>query len=175
MINNHNPMRQTMTSLNNHKASLKRPEMNQILVSNNNSNNNSKKKGMDYLTIPKLTKQFLISPPASPPTDWQPVHEGAPVIDVQLISAIANLVPGEVHEIHSGNENQPGIFVEVCEDVQYEPPPSIITDDCDDIDEIPQVTQRIPKTPCPAAYQCRSPENADRNTLINTYIDPHND
>lgn len=167
-------MKQIMASLNIEKASFQRPEMNQILVNNKNSNNtNTRKKGMDYLTIPKLTKQFLISPPASPPTDWQPVHEGAPVIDVQLISAIANLVPGEIHEIHSGNENQPGIFVEVCEDVEFEPTPGIIIDGCDD-DEAPQINQRIPKTPCPATYQCRSPENSDSNTPINPSSDSHN-
>lgn len=73
-----------------------------------------------YLKIPKLTKQFLISPPASPPVGWEPVNEGTPCIDVQLISAIANLVPGKVHEIHPASESQPGIFVEVCEDAEFD-------------------------------------------------------
>lgn len=108
---------------------------------------------MDYLAIPKLTKQFLISPPASPPTDWEPVHEGAPVIDVQLISAIANLVPGKVHEIHPGNENQPGIFVEVCEEPKFNaivtPPNDDDYDDDDSSKSCPPPSQRIPKTPCP--------------------------
>jgi len=74
-----------------------------------------------HLNIPKLTKQFLISPPASPPVGWEPVSESSPCIDVQLISAIANLVPGKVHEIHAGNESQPGIYVEVCEDAHSDP------------------------------------------------------
>lgn len=115
-----------------------------------NTGNENNKKGMQYLTIPKLTKQFLISPPASPPTDWEPVHEGPPVIDVQLISAIANLVPGEVHEIHSGNENQPGIFVEVCEEIDFGSngkSPSM-----DDYSNSSTTNQRIPKTPCPVSY-----------------------
>lgn len=73
-----------------------------------------------HLNVPKPHKQFLISPPASPPVGWEPVHEASPCIDVQLISAIANLCPGKVHEIHPGNESQPGIFVEVCEDGQFE-------------------------------------------------------
>lgn len=73
-----------------------------------------------YLRIPKPTKQFLISPPASPPVDWEPVTESSPCIDVQLISAIANLVPGEAHEIHAGNESQPCIVVEVCEEPHFE-------------------------------------------------------
>lgn len=87
-----------------------------------NYNSSSQDSGMTstHLNIPKLTKQFLISPPASPPVGWEPVNENSPCIDVQLISAIANLVPGKVHEIHAGNESQPGIFVEVCEDAQFE-------------------------------------------------------
>lgn len=74
----------------------------------------------NYLNIPKLSKQFLISPPVSPPVGWKPHEEGSPCIDVQLISAIANLVPGQVHEIHPASESQPGIFVEVCEEAQYD-------------------------------------------------------
>lgn len=100
----------------------------------------------NYLTIPKLTKQFLISPPASPPVGWEPVHEGSPVMDVQLISAIANLVPGKLHEIHQGNESQPGIFVEVCEDPRY----------AKGGDDMPRdFTTRIPKTMSPESF--RSP------------------
>jgi len=87
-----------------------------------------------YLNIPKPTKQFLISPPASPPVGWEPVTENSPCIDVQLISAIANLVPGQVHEIHPGSESQPGIYVEVCEEPQF---------------ERPQKVRTIPKTPNP--------------------------
>lgn len=87
-----------------------------------------------YLKIPKPTKQFLISPPASPPVGWEPVTENSPCIDVQLISAIANLVPGQVHEIHAGSESQPGIYVEVCEEAQF---------------EAPKASRSIPKTPNP--------------------------
>jgi hypothetical protein len=73
-----------------------------------------------YLSIPKPSKQFLISPPVSPPEGWKPHEESTPCIDVQLISAIANMVPGQVHEIHPGNESQPGIYVEVCEENDYD-------------------------------------------------------
>lgn len=84
--------------------------------------NDDSEKGLDsnYLRLPKLTKQFLISPPASPPVDWEPVTESSPCIDVQLISAIANLVPGTAHEIHPGSESQPCIVVEVCEEPNFE-------------------------------------------------------
>lgn len=92
----------------------------------------------NHLNIPKLTKQFLISPPASPPVGWEPVNEGSPCIDVQLLSAMANLVPGKVHEIHQGNESQPGIYVEVCEDPQF--PAQQLAG---------AVRRHIPKTPLP--------------------------
>ena len=42
-----------------------------------------------------MEKQYLISPPASPPVGWEPVHEGEPVIDLRLIAALAALQPGE--------------------------------------------------------------------------------
>lgn len=32
----------------------------------------------DTLQVPKLTKQFLISPPPSPPIGWEPVKEDPP-------------------------------------------------------------------------------------------------
>lgn len=72
-----------------------------------------------HLMLPKQTRQFLISPPASPPENWAPIHEHPPVIDIQLISAIANIIPGQVHEIHPASETNPGIFVHVCGDVKF--------------------------------------------------------
>jgi hypothetical protein len=47
-----------------------------------------------HLKLPPLTKQFLISPPASPPLDWEPVHEAEPVINFDLLHAMASLAPG---------------------------------------------------------------------------------
>lgn len=93
-----------------------------------------------HLKIPKLTKQFLISPPVSPPFGWEPIEEAEPVVNsIQFLSAIANLLPGETHEIHAGNESQPGIFVQTCEDhPQLEPGPRRTC------------SRPIPKTPSPA-------------------------
>lgn len=101
-----------------------------------------------FLTIPKLTKQFLISPPASPPVGWEPVHEGSPIIDVQLISAIANLMPGKMHEIHQGNESQPGIFVEVCDDAEFG---SDMNEEMNDSSR--SYSKSIPKTMSPDSFR----------------------
>lgn len=101
-----------------------------------------KNSSCQYLRIPKPTKQFLISPPASPPVGWEPVTESSPCIDVQLIAAIANLVPGKVHEIHPASESQPGISVEICEDAHFDlpGPQSCIK------------TRSIPRTPNPTFH-----------------------
>ena len=52
--------------------------------------------GSQTLEIPQRTKQFLISPPASPPVGWEPVTEENPCVDYSLVTALASLqLPGE--------------------------------------------------------------------------------
>lgn len=67
------------------------------------------------LQPPALTKQFLISPPASPPAGWEPREEGEPIINHDLLDALANLNPGESHEVHPPTESQPAIIVHTAQ------------------------------------------------------------
>lgn len=69
-----------------------------------------------HLQLPAPVKQFLISPPASPPLGWEPREENEPLVNYDLIAAIANLTPGKMHELHAASSTQPGIVVHVCED-----------------------------------------------------------
>lgn len=69
-----------------------------------------------HLRPPALEKQFLISPPASPPEGWEPSEEAQPVLNIDLQSALANLLPGTSHELHAATDDQPGIFVHICPD-----------------------------------------------------------
>lgn len=63
------------------------------------------------LQLPAPYKQFLISPPASPPLDWEPRPEGEPIINQELLAALATLAPGGSHELHPSSPGQPSIVV----------------------------------------------------------------
>ncbi|KAI8773089.1 calcipressin-1-like isoform X1 [Biomphalaria glabrata] len=76
----------------------------------------------NHLQPPAPQRMFLISPPASPPVGWEPVPEAEPIINYDLLHAIARLNPGDVHEVHASTVEAPAIVVHLCEDPEgYEP------------------------------------------------------
>lgn len=88
----------------------------------------NKSEGSDaYLQPPSPVRQYLISPPASPPVGWEPVGEAQPCINYDLLSAISKLTPGEAHELHPPSESHPGIVVHICEDQKTDGPRLKIT------------------------------------------------
>lgn len=87
----------------------------------------SGKEEEEHLHPPPLEKQFLISPPSSPPPGWSQGPEATPKLNFDLLSAIAAMEPGEVHELfHPEKSSQPSITVEVVEDAFQGPKPQIV-------------------------------------------------
>ncbi|KAH7731204.1 Protein RCN-1 [Aphelenchoides avenae] len=65
-----------------------------------------------HLMLPPLEKQFLISPPTSPPVGWTQVTEMPPVVcDFDLMARLAAYTVDDKYEVHSGDEQQPSIIV----------------------------------------------------------------
>ncbi|CAI4230472.1 unnamed protein product [Auanema sp. JU1783] len=68
------------------------------------------------LSPPPLEKQFLISPPCSPPVGWEQTKEMAPVVcNFDLMSRLASFALDEKYEVHNGDDQTPTIVVYPCE------------------------------------------------------------
>ncbi len=89
--------------------------------------------------MPPLKKQFLISPPASPPVGWEQSKDPEPVINFDLVARLAALAPADTtpQEIHAASDNCPAIVIHTC-------------DSDEDGEDTPRAFKRkIPHTPCP--------------------------
>lgn len=92
-----------------------------------------------FLQPPAPYKQFLISPPSSPPAGWQPHEEGEPIVSHDLLAALANLMPGESHELQPPSTEHPGIVIHTAK----------VKDETDDADDDESQPNRIIQTKCP--------------------------
>ena len=81
--------------------------------SDDQSNNNT-------LEPPIPQKQFLISPPASPPVGWVQKEEDEPFC-FDLVAAVLELAPGEDHKIHHGTASTPSVVVSICDEPVLHP------------------------------------------------------
>uniref|UniRef100_A0A915JMR6 Calcipressin-like protein n=1 Tax=Romanomermis culicivorax TaxID=13658 RepID=A0A915JMR6_ROMCU len=106
-----------------------------------------------HLRLPKLEKQFLISPPASPPAGWEQSHEHEPIIapppsPFDLFSRLASLAVENKDEpcvIYDTETVNPKIIVYGCQENDGENNDELLSS----TESFGQVRYKLPRTPRP--------------------------
>eukprot|EP00039_Didymoeca_costata_P028071 m.19886 g.19886 ORF g.19886 m.19886 type:complete len:239 (-) comp6704_c0_seq2:2038-2754(-) len=76
---------------------------------------------MDTLQVPVNEKQWLISPPPSPPVGWKPIPEDPPCINQDLVDALMGMDPRKPADIFvPQKEKQPRISVVLADESEDE-------------------------------------------------------
>lgn len=124
--------------------------------------NDTSEMDTEHLRPPKPQKQFLISPPSSPPVGWEPCEEATPVLDIELLNALSKLTPGQAHELHPPTEDQPAIVVHICED----PEQLAMSQDDSKVSELTDsfgAKVKIQQTKRPPVYERSTSEGSDES------------
>lgn len=94
----------------------------------------------NLLKLPPLEKQFMISPPASPPVGWEQSAEMAPVIcNFDLMSRLAAFSVEDSYEVFGGDDDKPKIVIQPADSDEGE--------EDDEPNIVPQAA--MPHTPRP--------------------------
>eukprot|EP00041_Stephanoeca_diplocostata_P034342 m.1166331 g.1166331 ORF g.1166331 m.1166331 type:complete len:258 (-) comp24505_c0_seq23:1659-2432(-) len=103
---------------------------------------------MDHLCVPELEKQWLISPPPSPPIGWEPIKEDPPVVNMELVHALQGMDPTQPHELHPPDtvRGLPSIHVMLAEEEDVDPEGDA------DVAMSPDVDNVIPHTSMPPPW-----------------------
>eukprot|EP00730_Choanoeca_flexa_P019984 TRINITY_DN9770_c0_g1_i2.p1 TRINITY_DN9770_c0_g1~~TRINITY_DN9770_c0_g1_i2.p1 ORF type:complete len:223 (+),score=24.13 TRINITY_DN9770_c0_g1_i2:61-729(+) len=110
-----------------------------------------------HLQVPEQPRQFLISPPASPPVGWEPVEEDPPVVDHALVDRLMSMQPNTPHVIQPADPKgrHPAIAVMDCSSPECNrrklPALMVTTENSRvSLSESPSNrTKAIPQTQCP--------------------------
>ncbi|CAG7675286.1 unnamed protein product [Allacma fusca] len=115
-VNYNNPESSITARLNGHLLKVGECTVNVYFAIGQQVKSDKSRKSADgYLHPPTPDKQFLISPPASPPVGWEPRAEDQPNINFDLISALSQLAPGESHELYKPlSATHPSIVVHIA-------------------------------------------------------------